>query len=79
MTDEQYDTLQAPARYPWLKALLAMAYMFGFRRAVVVGRPQRNQRPMLVKQIDLKNRTIHLMPGGTKNNEGRCENDGRSL
>ena len=26
---------------------------------------------MLVKQIDLKNRTIHLMPGGAKNNEGR--------
>lgn len=26
---------------------------------------------MLVKQIDLKNRTINLMPGGAKNNEGR--------
>jgi integrase len=71
LTDEQYDALQAHARYPWLKALLAVAYTFGFRRAELVGRPQRNQRPMLVKQIDLKNRTIHLLAGQTKNDEGR--------
>ncbi|MGA8409092.1 MAG: site-specific integrase [Candidatus Acidiferrales bacterium] len=71
LTDEQYDALQEHARYPWLKALLAMAYTFGFRRAELVGRVQRNQRPMRVKQIDLKNRTIHLLTGETKNNEGR--------
>jgi integrase len=71
LTDEQYDTLQEHARYPWLRALLAMAYTFGFRRAELVGRPQRNQQPMRVKQIDLKNRTIHLFVGETKNNEGR--------
>lgn len=71
LTDEQYDALQAHARYPWLKALLAMAYTFGFRRAELVGRVQRNQPGMRVKQIDLKNRTIHLLPGETKNSEGR--------
>jgi integrase len=71
VTDEQYDKLQEQARYPWLKALLAMAYTFGFRRGELVGRVQRNQHPMLAKQIDLKNRTIQLFPGETKNDEGR--------
>ncbi len=71
LTDEQYDALQVHARYPWLKALLAMAYTFGFRRAELVGRVQRKQPPMRVRQIDLKNRTIDLLPGETKNNEGR--------
>jgi integrase len=71
LTDEQYDALQTHARYPWLKALLAMAYTFGFRRAELVGRVQRKQPPMRVKQIDVKNRTIHLLPGETKNSEGR--------
>jgi integrase len=71
ITDDQYDSLQEHARYPWLKALLAVAYTFGFRRAELIGRGQRNQPPMRVKQIDLKNRTIHLLPGETKNNEGR--------
>jgi len=71
LTDEDYDKLQTHARYPWLKALLAMAYTFGFRRSELVGRLQRNQHPMRVKQIDLENRTIHLLPGETKNSEGR--------
>src|ERR1700678_919906 len=71
ITDEQYDALQGHARHPWLRALLAMAYTFGFRRAELVGRVQRNQPAMRVRQIDLKNRTIHLLPGETKNNEGR--------
>jgi integrase len=71
LTDEQYDALQEQAKQPWLKALLAMAYTFGFRRAELVGRVQRNQPPMRVKQIDLKNRTIDLLPGETKNDEGR--------
>jgi integrase len=69
--DEQYDALQEHARYPWLKALLAVAYNFGFRRAELLGRPQRNQPPMRVEQIDLKSRTIRLLPGSTKNEEGR--------
>ena len=71
LTDEQYDALQAHARYPWLRALLAVAYTFGFRRAELVGRVQRKQHPMRVNQIDLQNRTIHLLPGETKNSEGR--------
>ena len=48
-----------------------MAYTFGFRRAELVGRPQRNHPPMRVKQVDLQNRTIHLFAGETKNDEGR--------
>ena len=32
---------------------------------------QRNQLLMLVKQVDLKNCTIRLLAGFTKNNEGR--------
>ena len=71
LTDAQYDSLQAHAKHPWLKALLAMAYTFGFRRAELVGRPQRNHPPMRVKQVDLQNRTIHLFAGETKNDEGR--------
>jgi integrase len=70
LTDEQYDALQEPAKHLWLKALLAMAYTFGFRRAELVGRVQRNQLPMRVRQIDLKTRTIYLLPGETKNDEG---------
>jgi hypothetical protein len=53
------------------RALLAMAYILGFRRAKLVGRVQPNQSPMLVKQIDLKNCTIRLLAGFRKNNEGR--------
>lgn len=48
-----------------------MAYTYGFRRAELVGRPQRNHPPMLASQIDMKNRTITLNPGTTKNTEGR--------
>lgn len=71
LTDAQYDALQLHAKHPWLKALLAMAYTFGFRRAELVGRPQRNHPPMRVKQVDLQNLTIHLFAGETKNDEGR--------
>jgi integrase len=31
VTDEQYATLQANVKYGWLRALLAVAYNFGFR------------------------------------------------
>jgi integrase len=34
-------------------------------------RVQRNQPGLRVSQIDLKSKTIHLLPGETKNNEGR--------
>ena len=71
LTDEQYDKLQDNCRHHWLKALLCVAYTYGWRRAELVGRPQRNQPPMLVKQIDLKNRSIELNPGATKNEDAR--------
>lgn len=69
LTDEQYDALQEHAEEPWLRALLAVAYTSGFRRAELVGGPQPKQQPMLVSHIDLKNKTITLDPG--KTNEGR--------
>lgn len=71
LTDEQYDALQEHAKELWLRALLAVAYTYGFRRAELVGRPQRKQSPMLVAQIDLRHRTINLDPDKTKNKEGR--------
>jgi integrase len=71
LSDEQYDKLQEHCTEPWLRALLAIAYTYGFRRAELVGRPQRNQPPMRVSQIDMKNRTIDLNPGHTKNEAGR--------
>lgn len=71
LTDEQYDALQENCKLAWLRAVLAMAYTYGFRKSELVGRVQRNQPGMRVSQIDLKNKTIHLLPGGTKNNEGR--------
>lgn len=71
LSDEDYDKLQEQAKEPWLRALLAMAYTYGFRRAELVGRPQRNHPPMLVSQINMKDRTITLNPGTTKNTEGR--------
>jgi len=71
VTDDQYDALQEQAREPWLRALLSIAYTYGFRRAELIGRPQRNQPPMSVRQIDMKNRTITVEPGKTKTGKGR--------
>ncbi len=63
-TDEQYAALQAKCKYGWLRALLAVAYNFGFRKGELLG--------LRVSQIDLKARTIHLLPGTTKNDKGRA-------
>jgi integrase len=71
LTDEQYDSLQANCKHQWLRALLAVAYTFGFRKSELVGRVQRGQPGMRVSQIDLKDRTIHLWAGSTKNDEAR--------
>jgi integrase len=71
ITDEQYDALQAHCKHHWLKALLAIAYTYGFRKSELVGRTERNQPGLRVRQVDLKNRTIDLNPGETKNDEGR--------
>ncbi len=63
-TDEQYAALQAKCKYGWLRALLAVAYNFGFRKGELLG--------LRVSQIDLNARTIHLLPGTTKNDKGRA-------
>ncbi len=64
VNDEQYAVLQSKAKYGWLRALLAVAYNFGFRKGELLG--------LRVSQIDLKARTIHLLPGTTKNDKGRA-------
>ena len=63
LTDAQYDALQANCPHPWLRALMAIAYNFGFRRAELLG--------LRVDQIDLQNRTISLWTGETKSGQGR--------
>lgn len=63
VTDEQYAALQSKAGHGWLRALLALAYNFGFRKGELLG--------LRVFQIDLKARTIQLLPGTTKNDTGR--------
>ncbi len=64
LNDQQYAALSAKCKYGWLQALLAVAYTFGFRKGELLG--------LRVSQIDLKARTIHLLPGTTKNEQGRA-------
>ncbi len=64
ISDEEYATLQAKCKHAWLRALLSVAYNFGFRKGELLG--------LRVSQIDLKARTIHLLPGTTKNDKGRA-------
>jgi integrase len=64
VNDEQYAALQAKAKYVWLRAVLAVAYNFGLRKGELLG--------LRVSQIDIKARTIHLLPGTTKNDKGRA-------
>lgn len=63
LTDEQYDRLHKAASLPWLKAMLAIAFNFGLRKAELLR--------MRVRDIDMKERTIRLLPGTTKNDKGR--------
>ena len=55
----------------WLRALLALAYTFGFRRGELLGNPKRGTEPMRCKQVDLLNNTVSLYAGETKNGEPR--------
>ena len=71
ITDKEYDALQEQAKEPWLRAFLALAYTYGFRRGELLGREQRQQPPMFVRQIDMKARTITLDVGRTKSGKGR--------
>jgi integrase len=61
--DKQYAALVANCKQTWLKALLAIAYNFGFRKGELLG--------LCCGQIDLEARTIHLLPGTTKSDKGR--------
>jgi len=61
--EPQYRKLTAEAKEPWLRALLALAYTYGFRKAELLG--------MRCSQVDLLNDTVCLYSGETKNGEGR--------
>jgi integrase len=63
LSDEQYDSLQDNAKHVWLRGFLAVAFNFGFRKNELLG--------LRVGQINLRDRTIQLLPGTTKNDKGR--------
>jgi integrase len=63
VTYEQYDKLCRNCREPWLRALIAADYSFGFRAGELKG--------LRVRQVDLLARTITLDPGTTKNGKAR--------
>jgi integrase len=58
-----YQKLAACSQELWLRALLATAYTFGFRKEELLS--------LEVSQVDLAARTIRLNPGETKSEEGR--------
>jgi integrase len=61
--DEQFALLVANARELWLRTFLEIAYTLGWRVAEILSRR--------VRHIDLRQRTIRLEPGETKNGDGR--------
>jgi integrase len=63
VTEEQYEALQAKCTHAWLRAYLALGYNFGWRKSELLG--------LQVSQVDLKARSIRLLPGTTKNDKGR--------
>jgi integrase len=65
LRDEQYDKLSGEAAREglWLRAMLAVAYNFGWRKGELLG--------LRVHQVYLLARTIRLEVGETKNNSGR--------
>jgi integrase len=62
--DDQYDLLVQHASELWLRAILEVAYSFGFRREELL-------QHLKVGQVDLRNRSIRLNAGTTKNGKGR--------
>jgi integrase len=65
VTDEQYAVLAKNAKdLLWLRALIACAYSFGFRKGELLA-------SLRTRQIDLIGRRIELEEGTTKNGEGR--------
>jgi integrase len=65
LKDEEYAKLadECGKEGLWLRAMLAVAYNYGWRAGEVVG--------LRVEQIDLADRTIRLDVGTTKNGRGR--------
>src|SRR2546430_2368221 len=56
--EADYRRLAGLAKEPWLRALLALGYSYGFRKAELLG--------MRCSQVDLLNNTISLYSGETK-------------
>jgi len=63
VTDKQYAVLAENAKELWLRALIACAYSFGFRKGELLN--------LRVGQVDLFGRWIELREGETKNREPR--------
>jgi integrase len=61
--EPQYRQLAANANELWLRALLATAYAFGFRKGELLN--------LRLRQINLIDRTIRVNAGETKSGEGR--------
>ena len=61
--EPDYNKLATHAGELWLRALLASAYTFGFRKGELLG--------LRVRQADLFGRTIRLNAGETKSGDGR--------
>jgi integrase len=61
--ETEYRRLASLAKEPWLRALLALAYTYGFRKAELL--------EMKCSQVDLLNNTVSLYSGETKNGEAR--------
>jgi integrase len=61
--DKQYRAMAENAGELWLRAILAIAYTFGFREGELLS--------LRVGQINLAERTIELEAEDTKNHEGR--------
>jgi integrase len=63
--DHQFDCLceEAAKDGLWMRLLVELAYTYGWRRGELM--------QLRVRHVDLRNRTIRLDPGTTKNTEGR--------
>jgi integrase len=57
------EGLQDNAKHVWLRGFLAVAFNFGFRKSELLA--------LRVRQVNLADRTIQLLPGTTKNDKGR--------
>jgi integrase len=63
ITDAEYAKLKINAKPLWLRALVACAYTFGFRKGELLN--------LCVRQVDLLDKWLALEQGSTKNGEGR--------